>query len=383
MKRLLTSFILIVSVITLGGCERYIYGEAPAARTAPKSSAKTTPPPKPAAAAKKAAAAQADLANTAANPGEVVVKKGETLYGIARAHKVALRDLITVNRLAPPYELKTGQRLVLPEQRVHEVRRGETIYAISRRYGVTMSELARINGLEPTSPIKIGQRLRLPASIRPQSRLAALPKSIGPQTQAQKSLPKSRPKSGVSTAELPPPTAPQTPQALGDAPDGRQNITAPELTPPDAPNVPDAPGAGVAPKGPVSYPEPAPRTGGRFAWPVRGKVESPFGAGEGGLHNDGINIMAKRGTPVKAAETGVIVYAGNELRGFGNLLLIKHADGWTSAYAHNQKILVKRGDRVKKGQKIAQVGSTGNVSTPQLHFELRKGSQAVDPQKHL
>jgi len=386
MNRFLTALVLTASAITLGGCETYIYGQAPTVRNAPKASAKTQTP-KPAASAKEAAASEANLANTAAAPLEVTVKKGETLYGVARAHRVALRDLITVNRLSPPYELKAGQRLVLPKQRVHEVRRGETIYAISRRYGVTMSELARINRLEPTSPIKVGQKLRLPASIRPQSSLAALPKSVSPQTQTQTSLPKSVPKSGVSTAELPPlqaapqEMAPPAPQALGDAPDGRQNITAPDLAP--SANIPQPPDAAIASKGPMTYPEPAPRTGGRFQWPVKGKIESPFGAGEGGLHNDGINIIAKRGTPVKAAETGVIVYAGNELRGFGNLLLIKHADGWTSAYAHNQKILVKRGDRVKKGQEIAQVGSTGNVSSPQLHFELRKGSQAVDPQKHL
>jgi len=371
MNRFLTAFVLTASLVTLGGCETYIYGEAPTLRNPPKASAK------PATVAKTAAAPKAGLANASANPGEVIVKKGETLYGIARAHKVALRDLIMINRLLPPYELKTGQRLILPKQRVHEVRRGETIYGISRRYGVTMSELARINRLEPTSPIKVGQKLRLPASIRPQSSMAALPMSVAPQpqTQTQTSLPRST----VSTTKLPP--LQKDPQVLGDAPNGRQNITAPDLAPPA--NTQKAPDVAIASKGPMTYPEPAPRTGGRFLWPVKGKIESPFGAGEGGLHNDGINILAKRGTPVKAAETGVIVYAGNELRGFGNLLLIKHADGWTSAYAHNQKVLVKRGDRVKKGQQISQVGSTGNVSTPQLHFELRKGSQAVDPQKHL
>ncbi|MBT4769977.1 MAG: LysM peptidoglycan-binding domain-containing protein, partial [Rhodospirillaceae bacterium] len=256
MKRLLTGLVLIASAVTLGGCESYIYGEAPSVRTAPKASAKTQAS-KPAAAAKKAAAAQADLANADANPGEVVVKKGETLYGIARAHKVALRDLITVNRLAPPYELKAGQHLILPKQRVHEVRRGDTIYGISRRYGVTMSELARINRLAPTSPIKVGQKLRLPASIRPQSSMAALPMSVSPQTQRQTSLQKSVPKSGVSTAELPPPLE-KDQQALGDAPNGRQNITAPDLAPPA--NVQKAPDAAIASKGPMTYPKPAPRT---------------------------------------------------------------------------------------------------------------------------
>ncbi len=110
---------------------------------------------------------------------------------------------------------------------------------------------------------------------------------------------------------------------------------------------------------------------------------SGFGAKAKGLHNDGINIAAKRGAPVKAAENGVVVYAGNELRGFGNLLLIKHADGWVTAYAHNDKVLVKRGQRVGKGQRIATVGSTGGVKSPQLHFEMRRGRTPRDPRKYL
>jgi len=116
---------------------------------------------------------------------------------------------------------------------------------------------------------------------------------------------------------------------------------------------------------------------------VNGKIISSFGAKKGGLHNDGINIAAARGAPVRAAENGIVAYAGNELRGFGNLLLIKHADGWTSAYAHNDKLLVRRGDQVRRGQIIARVGSTGSVTSPQLHFELREGSEAIDPLRLL
>ena len=117
--------------------------------------------------------------------------------------------------------------------------------------------------------------------------------------------------------------------------------------------------------------------------PVRGPVLSGFGAKAKGLRNDGINIAAQRGAPVMAAEHGVVAYAGNELRGFGNLLLIKHANGWITAYAHNDTLLVRRGDRVERGQRIATVGATGNVRSPQLHFELRRGRIAEDPEKHL
>ena len=132
-----------------------------------------------------------------------------------------------------------------------------------------------------------------------------------------------------------------------------------------------------------SISKPAARSGKKFLWPVRGRVISAFGAKSKGLRNDGINIAAPRGTPVLAAENGVVVYAGNELRGFGKLILVKHSGGWVSAYAHNQSFMVKRGEKVTKGQRIARVGSTGGVISPQLHFELRKGRDAKDPRKYL
>ncbi len=118
---------------------------------------------------------------------------------------------------------------------------------------------------------------------------------------------------------------------------------------------------------------------GRFLVPVNGRVISEYGPKKGGRHNDGINIAASMGTPVKAAENGVVVYAGNQLRGYGNLLLVRHSGGWVSAYAHTSAFRVKAGDRVKQGQIIAEVGDSGNVDQPQLHFELRKGTRAVNP----
>ena len=116
---------------------------------------------------------------------------------------------------------------------------------------------------------------------------------------------------------------------------------------------------------------------------MRGAILSDFGPKPGGLHNDGINISATRGASVVAADNGVVAYAGNELRGFGNLLLIRHADGWMTAYAHLDDMLVERGAKVTRGQKIGTVGSTGNVSSPQLHFEVRRGNRAIDPRDHL
>ena len=129
--------------------------------------------------------------------------------------------------------------------------------------------------------------------------------------------------------------------------------------------------------------QPAGHGSGKFLWPVNGKIVSPFGPKDGGSHNDGINIAAPLGTPVRAADSGVVVYAGNELRGYGNLVLIKHASGWITAYAHCEELLVKRGDNVGRGQAIAKVGATGGVSEPQLHFELRRAKHAVDPREFL
>ncbi len=120
-----------------------------------------------------------------------------------------------------------------------------------------------------------------------------------------------------------------------------------------------------------------------FRWPVRGRIISGFGKQKDGRFNEGIDVAVPVGTSVKAAENGIVAYAGSELERYGKLILIRHADGWVSAYANNDKLLVKRGDRVRRGQIIAKAGKTGKVDRPQLHFELRKGKTPVDPLRHL
>ncbi len=273
-------------------------------------------------------------------PGAVVVGAGDTVYALSRRHGVFVRAIIDANRLRPPYHLRVGQRVVLPRGREHVVRGGETLYGISRLNGVGVYEMARANGLKPPYTIRAGQRLRLPGSA------------------------------GTAARETPPGAK----AAPGPRPATRKKPAVHAAMPALLPKTPKAPAA---------VPKPPPRSGRGFLWPLKGRVLSTFGAKARGLRNDGINIAAPRGTPVRAAENGVVAYAGNELRGFGNLLLIKHAGGWVSAYAHNQTLLVKRGDKVRKRQVIAKVGSTGNVSDPQLHFELRRGRRAVDPRKYL
>jgi murein DD-endopeptidase MepM/ murein hydrolase activator NlpD len=135
----------------------------------------------------------------------------------------------------------------------------------------------------------------------------------------------------------------------------------------------------------VAMPEKPTDNGGApsFRWPARGRVISGSGAMTNGQQNDGINLALPEGTPVHAAEDGVVAYAGSELKGYGNLVLIRHSNGFVTAYAHTSEIMVKRGDQVRRGQVIAKSGQTGNVSSPQLHFEIRKGSTPVDPTQYL
>jgi murein DD-endopeptidase MepM/ murein hydrolase activator NlpD len=120
-----------------------------------------------------------------------------------------------------------------------------------------------------------------------------------------------------------------------------------------------------------------------FRWPARGRIIAGFGPSPNGLQNDGINLAVPEGTPIKAADDGVVAYAGNELKGYGNLVLVRHSNGFVTAYAHASEILVKRGETVKRGEVIARSGQTGNVTSPQLHFEIRKGSTPVDPAQFL
>jgi len=332
--------------------------------------------------------------------GNYTVITGDTVYGIAKRFQVPLRSVIDDNQLKAPYVLKPGHTLHIPAQRVHVVRAGETVDMIARANGVDQSALSRLNGLQPPYALTAGQTLILPAPVQQASvgpGVVASP--AGSVTAVPLGAPAPAPAGTIAApATLPPatPTPPAKPApALPSASPGAAPLAAPGSGTTAAPAAPAtaAPSATstqtatanqpAAPSSITQIPQPAARAGGFFLWPVNGKVISPFGTKNGGLHNDGINIAAPRGTPVRAAENGVVVYSGNQIRGFGNLLLIRHADGWVTAYAHNDTLLVKKGQQVKRGETIARVGSTGNVNQPQLHFELRKGTEAVDPMTYL
>jgi murein DD-endopeptidase MepM/ murein hydrolase activator NlpD len=314
----------------------------------------------------------------------VAVQPGDTLYTISRRYNVPTRAIIARNGLVSPFELRIGQILILDPARSHMVKAGDTLSQLARQYGVEMRLIASANDLAAPYTIIVGQMLWIPD---PFSAAAAPINSDLPPVDVsvpQGSAPRSTPIMRESLA--PPPGAPQPLTQPLAPPQPLVREVTPEPPPstslaPTAPNTP-AQTASLPPE-PKPLTAPPPRAAARFIWPLRGKVLSGYGPVAKGLHNDGINIAAAVGTQVKAADNGVVAYAGNELKGFGNLLLIKHADGWITAYAHNDKLLVKRGDEVKQGQVISTVGRTGNVDQPQLHFEIRQGTQAVDPMKHL
>ncbi|MEK9646902.1 MAG: M23 family metallopeptidase [Alphaproteobacteria bacterium] len=279
--------------------------------------------------------------------GTVTVRNGDSLYRIARRHSVGLRGLIDVNRMKPPYTIFPGQTLKLPGAAAggYVVASGDTVYSVAEQHNVEPGALVRANDLEPPYRLGPGQTLRIPSPT------ARTPPPT--QTQTASSIPRPATRPGT-------PSSPAENEAVSAS--RRPVVRRPPST------------ASISPPS---------RSGEGFIWPVNGKTIAKFGSIGKGLKNDGINILAERGTPVRAIENGVVAYAGNELRGFGNLLLLKHDDGWISAYAHNDTLLVNVGDRVSRGQVISRVGSTGSVDTPQLHFELRRGNRAVDPERYL
>ncbi|MEC9266446.1 MAG: LysM peptidoglycan-binding domain-containing M23 family metallopeptidase [Pseudomonadota bacterium] len=322
------------------------------------------------------------------------VRRGETLYAISRGYGVPLRALIVENALRPPYDLRVGQQLRIPAARTHTVRTGETVYGISRQYGVAMNELVRVNQMAPPYTIKVGQRLSVPSSTVPRATYVSTdPAAPPPRPEPIPNAPGNPEPSAIAPSVEPLPESPP-PNSSGD--DVPVLEASPEPAPSQLPSQPP-PEPSFGPRdviyppakpyepprlvGPI--PRPPPMTGNGFLWPVRGNVVSAYGPKGRGLHNDGINIAAPRGSPIRAAEAGVVAYAGDGLQGFGNIVLIKHADGYVTAYAHADALLVSRGQVIQRGQAIARVGSSGTVETPQVHFQIRRGRDAIDPRRLL
>jgi murein DD-endopeptidase MepM/ murein hydrolase activator NlpD len=310
-----------------------------------------------------------DTVPYADRPGRVIVMSGDSVERLSQRYGTPARSIIELNNLQPPYRLYVGQSMALPRDREHVVAGGETLSELAERYGLDMPVLASANGLTRPYAVFKGQRLRIPEAQVP----AAVPP--GTEIAARSAL--------ADTTTVAPLPAPPPPSVQSQPPPSPPWVSDGAVASP--PRRPDAPvtTAAVMPKAPAAVGAPPPKSGGGFLWPTSGKVISRFGSKGSGLRNDGINIAAERGSPVRAAEAGVVAYAGNELKAFGKLVLIKHDGGWVTTYAHNDAIKVSRGDIVQKGQVIAEVGNSGSVSTPQLHFEMRKGKKAVDPLQYL
>jgi murein DD-endopeptidase MepM/ murein hydrolase activator NlpD len=327
----------------------------------------------------------------------VKVAKGDTLSILARRYGVSVEAIMGANNL-PDGRLAIGQELIIPgggskavetaaaapagPESTYKVQKGDTPNGIAEKLGVDEKALIARNKIR-ANRLQIGQVLVIPG------------KGSGPVVAAKETKP-AKPKTTpdvhvVKTTTIPAPggtsLAEEEAQSAGYGADSKPNskpdkkpgasageiAASSEITGEEKPRVAST----------DQLPTPEPMSGNSFRWPVKGRVISEFGAKPDGGHNDGIDVAVPQGTSVKAAENGVVAYAGSELKGYGNLVLVRHANNWVSAYAHNEEILVKRGDKVRRGQIIAKAGATGSVTQPQVHFELRKGSRPVDPTKFM
>jgi len=315
---------------------------------------------------------------------KIIVGTSDTLEVLAHRYHVTPAAILAANGYKGPRTLSPGQSLLIPHPAaagvaaeappaavpvaavapavkpvaaasapavamVHVVNHGDTLHSIAHRYHVSVAELVRANNLEASAKLKLGSRLNVPAKVA-----AAAPAAAAAAPQPVAAAPVAAPKMASAAASQ---QSARLAQANPAAEDGVPDST-----------VKAAEATGALPT---------------FRWPVRGKVIAGYGAKTNGKSNDGINLAVPEGTPVKAAEDGVVAYAGNELKGYGNLVLVRHANGYVTAYAHASELLVKRGDTVKRGQVIAKSGQSGEVASPQLHFEIRKGSTPVDPLQFL
>lgn len=265
--------------------------------------------------------------------GIIQLEAGDTIYTVANRYRMSPRRIILANELPPPYSLQGFSSIKLPKPRGHIVRAGDTLESISGRYRVTKAELIRINALQAPYALRPGMQIAIPRDLD------------------YSLLERQAPATTTTTASA---VAPRV--SIGKK--------------------------AVKPKTPIKavrYSDAADD----FTWPVDGSIIDRFGNAAKGVHNDGVNIMAPVGTPVRASFSGEVAFVGSGLKSFGNLVLIKHQDGWITAYAHLGEVNVTEGDKLSRGTIIGSVGQTGRVDSPQLHFEIRKSRTPVNPEDYL
>lgn len=311
--------------------------------------------------------------NAGSSLGLHTMRRGETLWTVAKAYNVDLRDMLDLNKLSAPYKTYAGERIKIPAPASYTVRRTDTLYKVSRMFETTTTELARLNNIQAPYKLAAGQNLRLPprhAQTAPTTTTVAVNNAP-----SYNNVPRPSQSSAIEREELKPSAVPASSNAPLNAQVVREEKLVSSPQPVIAQSNPETGSARILPQipnGPVN-----------FIKPVAGPIISGYGPKEDGLHNDGINIKATAGDAVRAAEQGIVVYQGSQIEGYGNMILIRHANGYLTAYAHMSKTLVRKGDKVKRGQAIGTVGSSGNVKSPQLHFEIRKGRDAIDPKTLL
>lgn len=376
---------------------------------------------------------------------EITVARGDTLYAIGAKYGMKVDEIAKLNNLSEPYNLSVGQKLVVrasreqvvteipkipevkPEAKPIEIKPvakeepkpvvkeepkpvakeepkpvakeapkpaaketpkqttparatttrvdvtevkiapGDTLYSLSRQYSVPVNDLAVMNNLTAPFALYAGQIVRVP-------NLATAPVRAATTTPAKAATTATKPTTTTTKSET---TNVKPKQTETKKAEPKKTETAKKQT--ETKKANDKKSSNAVKKLPAI----AARSSSKFSWPVRGKILSNYGAKNGGLFNDGINIGATRGTSVAAAENGVVAYAGNEVKGMGNLIIVQHSDGWMTVYAHMDSLAVRRGARVNVGQKIGTVGQTGKVDKPQLHFEVRKGTKAYNPIQYL
>lgn len=312
---------------------------------------------------------------------KIIVGTSDTLDVLAKRYHVTPQAILAANGYKGPRALSPGQQLIIPHpataaapalapvaaapaakpvavmaapSSTHFVNHGDTLASIARKNHISSAELARANGLDPSAKLKLGTKLAVPgaktAAVAAAVAAAPVAGTLQPVAAAPAPATKMAAAAPVQSARLAQATANVEEKPAAEAPAKAAETTSALPT---------------------------------FRWPVRGKVVTSYGAKTNGKSNDGINLAVPEGTPVKAAEDGVVAYSGNELKGYGNLILVRHSNGYVTAYAHASELLVKRGDTIKRGQVIAKSGQSGEVASPQLHFEIRKGSSPVDPLQFL
>jgi murein DD-endopeptidase MepM/ murein hydrolase activator NlpD len=337
----------------------------------------------------------------------VTVGPGDTINRIAKRYDVSPAALMAANHLSAPATIRRGQQIVIPRaptaalagarpvppvsspvpsstaasmhppaapasaggEGIHVVAAGETLSSIAHHYRRSRIAIAKANNIEPDAKLHIAQRLVIPGGKPTAVRIrGSEPATPEPPLASQAGV--APPVVQASDGGAPAfPAAPQ--KVVAAAPAASARVTTATTSEP------------LGEEGTTDKSIQASAMAPQFRWPVHGRIISGFGPKTAGQPNDGINVAVPEGTAVKAADDGVVAYAGNELKGYGNLILVRHQNGFVTAYANASELMVRRGDTVKRGQVIARSGQTGAVTSPQLHFEIRKGATPVDPTQFL